>query len=368
MRAADLRFTPDEAAAYLTEVMGLALTAARCRGARRAHRGMDRRAAAGRAVDAGPGRRRRVHRRLRRRRPLHRRLSRRGSAAAPARARSASFLLRTSILDRLTGPLCDAVTGRADGKAMLEALDRAQPLPHPARRPSPVVPLSPPVRGRAAGTPGRRTAGRRRGPAPAGQRLVRAERRPVRRGRTRAGRRGLRARGRAGRADMPALQQDRQEATMRRWLEALPDEVLRIRPVLSVGYAAALMVSGETDGRGGATAGRRALVQRARRHGRPRPPIGRDGGRRRGGLPPNARCDRPVPRRRRRCCPATWRHHDARPAGARPRRRRRPSRARRGGRSVWGSPTGRRGDLEAAPPLVGRRRRRAWSRPGTCPT
>jgi LuxR family maltose regulon positive regulatory protein len=35
------------------------------------------------------------------------------------------FLLRTSILDRLTGPLCDAVTGRDGGKATLVALERA---------------------------------------------------------------------------------------------------------------------------------------------------------------------------------------------------------------------------------------------------
>ena len=34
------------------------------------------------------------------------------------------FLLQTSILDRLSGPLCDAVTGQDGGKAMLEALDR----------------------------------------------------------------------------------------------------------------------------------------------------------------------------------------------------------------------------------------------------
>ena len=34
------------------------------------------------------------------------------------------FLLHTSILDRLSGPLCDAVTGRHDGKAMLTALER----------------------------------------------------------------------------------------------------------------------------------------------------------------------------------------------------------------------------------------------------
>jgi LuxR family maltose regulon positive regulatory protein len=35
------------------------------------------------------------------------------------------FLLRTSILARLTGPLCDAVTGREGGAAQLTALDRA---------------------------------------------------------------------------------------------------------------------------------------------------------------------------------------------------------------------------------------------------
>ena len=35
-----------------------------------------------------------------------------------------SFLLRTSILSRLTGSLCDAVTNQDGGRAMLEALDR----------------------------------------------------------------------------------------------------------------------------------------------------------------------------------------------------------------------------------------------------
>src|SRR5947199_7652931 len=35
-----------------------------------------------------------------------------------------SFLLQTAILDRLNGPLCDAVTGREGGDARLEALDR----------------------------------------------------------------------------------------------------------------------------------------------------------------------------------------------------------------------------------------------------
>ncbi len=35
------------------------------------------------------------------------------------------FLLETSVLERLSGALCDAVTGRADSQAMLEAIERA---------------------------------------------------------------------------------------------------------------------------------------------------------------------------------------------------------------------------------------------------
>src|SRR5215218_2342578 len=36
-----------------------------------------------------------------------------------------TFLLETSILERLSGPLCDAVTGRRDGQALLEQVERA---------------------------------------------------------------------------------------------------------------------------------------------------------------------------------------------------------------------------------------------------
>ena len=125
IRAADLRFTPDEAADVPQRGDGTGADGSRRRRARGAHRGLDRRAAAGRAVDAGPRGRRRVHRRLRRRRPLHRRLPRRGGACSASPTTSGSFLLQTSILDRLSGPLCDAVTGQAGGKAMLEALERA---------------------------------------------------------------------------------------------------------------------------------------------------------------------------------------------------------------------------------------------------
>ena len=38
------------------------------------------------------------------------------------------FLLETSILDRLSGPLCDAVTGRSGGQALLEELEQANLL------------------------------------------------------------------------------------------------------------------------------------------------------------------------------------------------------------------------------------------------
>ena len=45
---------------------------------------------------------------------------------------------------------------------------------------------------------------------------------------------------------IPGLRQARQEGTMRRWFEQLPDEVFQVRPVLSVGYVGALMATGES--------------------------------------------------------------------------------------------------------------------------
>jgi len=45
-------------------------------------------------------------------------------AEQPAQVRS--LLLRTSVLDRLTGPLCDAVTGTGGSQAALERLERSQ--------------------------------------------------------------------------------------------------------------------------------------------------------------------------------------------------------------------------------------------------
>ena len=46
---------------------------------------------------------------------------------------------------------------------------------------------------------------------------------------------------------MPAFRA-RQEATFRRWLEALPDELFRVRPVLAIAVVAVHMVSGDIEG------------------------------------------------------------------------------------------------------------------------
>ena len=47
---------------------------------------------------------------------------------------------------------------------------------------------------------------------------------------------------------VPAMRRSRQEATVLGWLKALPDELVRCRPVLSVDYAGALLASGELEG------------------------------------------------------------------------------------------------------------------------
>ena len=141
--------------------------------------------------------------------------SRRCSTASPTT--SASFLLETSVLDRLSGPLCDAVTGGTGGKAMLEALERANLFVVPLDDQPPVVPLPPPLRRRPARAPARGATRRRRRAAPAGQRVVRRGRRaragrPARAGgrRRRPGRRPDRSSpsrrcGGSGRRPPPAL-------------------------------------------------------------------------------------------------------------------------------------------------------------------
>ena len=124
VRAADLRFTPDEAAAFLNDVMALDLSAddvaaletrteGWIAGLQLAALSMQGREDVPGFVRAFAGDDRYIVDYL-----VEEVLQRQ-----PERVRS--FLLQTSILERLSGPLCDAVTGREDGKKVLEALERA---------------------------------------------------------------------------------------------------------------------------------------------------------------------------------------------------------------------------------------------------
>ena len=61
VRAKDLRFTTEEAAAFLNQVMGLKLSAEGCSGSRNANGGLDRRFAIGCPLDARAQRHRRFH-------------------------------------------------------------------------------------------------------------------------------------------------------------------------------------------------------------------------------------------------------------------------------------------------------------------
>src|SRR5450631_3552184 len=124
IRAAELRFTLDEAAAYLSKSMGLVLTApdvaaleGRTEGwiaalqlAALSMQGRDDVAGfiAGFAGDD---------------RYVVDHLAEEVLQRLPDRVQA--FLVQTSILDRLSAPLCDAVTGRDDGTAKLKSLDRA---------------------------------------------------------------------------------------------------------------------------------------------------------------------------------------------------------------------------------------------------
>ncbi|MHA7156335.1 LuxR C-terminal-related transcriptional regulator [Arthrobacter sp. TMN-50] len=124
LRATDLRFTVDEAAAFLNQVMGLSLTrenvaALETRtegwiaGLQLAALSMRESSDVPAFIDAFAGSNRFVIDYLIEE-VLHR---------APLHIRE--FLCQTAILERLSGPLCDAVTGRTDSTQMLESLERA---------------------------------------------------------------------------------------------------------------------------------------------------------------------------------------------------------------------------------------------------
>ena len=126
LRAADLRFTPSEAQEFLNQVMGLELTEAdvdaledRTEGwiaglqlAALSLRGIADQAEIANFIEAFTGSNRFVIDYL----------ADEVLARQPPQVRD--FLLRTAVLDRLHGPLCDAVTGGTDGTRTLADLER----------------------------------------------------------------------------------------------------------------------------------------------------------------------------------------------------------------------------------------------------
>jgi ATP/maltotriose-dependent transcriptional regulator MalT/DNA-binding SARP family transcriptional activator len=246
IRAAELRFTPDEAASYLNEMMGLRLTAqdvaaleARTEGwiaaLQLAALSMQGRDDAAGFIAGFAGDDRYVVDYL-----VEEVLQRQ-----PDRVQA--FLLQTCILGRLTGPLCDAVTGQGGGKAMLEALDRGNLF---------LVPLDDRRRWYRyhhlfADVLQARLLDERPGQVPDLHRRASAwyeqnGEPPVAIGHALAGEDFGRAADLIERA-IPATRITRQEAAVHGWLKALPDEVIRVRPMLSFALAGALLTGGEPE-------------------------------------------------------------------------------------------------------------------------
>jgi LuxR family transcriptional regulator, maltose regulon positive regulatory protein len=123
LHAADLRFTPEEAAAFLSDVMGLSLSADDVAALEGITEGW---IAALQLAALSMRERKDVSGFIRSFSGSHRDVFDFLAEEVLQRQtdRVQTFLLETSILERLSGPLCDALTGRSDGHDMLERLDR----------------------------------------------------------------------------------------------------------------------------------------------------------------------------------------------------------------------------------------------------
>ncbi len=247
IRAADLRFTLDEAAAYLNEVMGLELTTAdvaalegRTEGwiaaLQLAALSMQGRADVATFIAGFAGDDRFIMDYLV------------GEVLQGQPEQVRTFLLRTSILGRLNGSLCDAVTGQEGGGVTLEALERGNLF---------LVPLddrrlwyryhhlfADVLRARLLDEQGEHVRELHRR---ASDWYARNGDQSAAIGHALEGEHFERAADLIEMAAMPAFRA-RQEATFRAWLERLPDDVFRVRPVLAIALVAAHMVRGDIEG------------------------------------------------------------------------------------------------------------------------
>jgi LuxR family maltose regulon positive regulatory protein len=249
LRAADLRFTPAEAAEFLNQVMGLNLSAEDIAaletrtegwiaGLQLAALSMQDHQDVPSFIRAFTGDHRYIVDYL-----VEEVLQRQPE---PVR----SFLLQTAILDRLNGRLCDAVTALEGGSARLEALERGNFF---------IVPLDDKRHWYRyhhlfaevlhahlmAEKPDQVAALHRRASEWYEQHGSAAD----------AIRHALAAKDFERAANLielavPEMRRNRQGATVTElgWLKALPDELVRFRPVLSVAYAFALFGGGEIGG------------------------------------------------------------------------------------------------------------------------
>jgi LuxR family maltose regulon positive regulatory protein len=247
LRAADLRFRPDEAAAYLNEVMGLTLTAAdvatldeRTEGwiaaLQLAALSMEGREDVAGFIAGFAGNDRYIVDYL----------AQEVLARLPERVRN--FLLQTSILGRFNGSLCEAVTGQDDGAAALDALDRGNLF---------LVRLDDRRQWYRyhhlfadvlhAHLLGEESVDVRELHRRASDWYERNGERSEAIDHALAAEDFERAAGLVELA-LPDLRRSRQDATLWSWLEALPEEVFPVRPVLSIGYVSSRMGVGSLDG------------------------------------------------------------------------------------------------------------------------
>jgi LuxR family maltose regulon positive regulatory protein len=243
IRAADLRFTQDETAAYLTGAMGLTLSEdevsaleGRTEGwiaaLQLAALSMSGRADPGAFIAEFAGDDRYlvdylVEEVLQRQPPeLH------------------EFLLRTSVIDRLSGPLCDAVVGTTGARATLEQLDRANLF---------LVPLDDRrqwYRYHHLFADVLRARLREQEPDLVPELHRRAGAWFVANGDRGQAIQHARSAGDAERMadlvelEMPALRRDRKDPVLRRWLEELPEELVRSRPALANALGGSLLITG----------------------------------------------------------------------------------------------------------------------------